>query len=421
MSSHVSELGSIDRVTAAEAALGRPWFRLSFEPALEREYNRHSAARRVREIQFWLLFGLLLRLMGLGSDIAIGGAVAEYGLVLRLGIIVPVALFSFWFLAPRFSARTHDIAATVMPYLCVIGLCLLGTIAPEPQAFRYFLLAGTNIAVVNLVMPLRFQHAAAFTALSVATYIALAFSGVGGLDPRAVADVAPLCSAAAILSLAVVWRNDVQQRRAFLASEQIAHQAAALANANEELKRLLATDALTGVHNRRYLEQVLKAWTEGAKGEPEPLGVLMVDVDHFKSYNDLVGHRAGDACLKDVARAIVDNVRQGDIVTRYGGEEFAVLVPGASEAAATALGERIRAAVEALEFPHPRGRCATVSISVGVAAGAPDSSVALERLIAEADRALYRSKNLGRNRVTAAGEGAAPETAQLSTSTKSAA
>jgi diguanylate cyclase (GGDEF)-like protein len=416
-----SEQASIDRVTRAEAELGRSWLRLEFEPDLERDYDRYSAAQRVREIQFWLLFGLLLRLIGLGNDFSMGGAVADYGLVFRLGIIAPLVLFSFWFLNPRFSALTHDIAATASPYLCVIGLCLLGSIAPEPNAFRYFLLAGVNIVAVNLVMPLRFRHAAVFTGLSVVTYVALAFSGVGGLDPRSVLDVVLLYSVASLVSLGVIWRNDIHDRRAFLANEQIKHQAVALTKANEELQRLLATDALTGVHNRRYLEQVLKAWSEGATGEAQPLGVLMIDVDHFKSYNDLVGHRAGDDCLRDVARAIVDNVRDGDIVTRYGGEEFVVLVPGVSEGASAALGERIRAAVEALELPHPRGRYATVSISVGVAAGAPDGGGALDKLITDADQALYRSKHLGRNRVTTASETAAPATEAPLPSKKSAA
>jgi diguanylate cyclase (GGDEF)-like protein len=231
----------------------------------------------------------------------------------------------------------------------------------------------------------------------------MAFSGYAGVDPWAVIDIVFLYSAAAVASLIVTYRNGVTDRRAFLASEKINAQATALALANEELQRLLKLDALTGVYNRRYLDQSLKTRGEIAIADRAYLGVLMVDVDHFKIYNDRLGHRAGDDCLRAIARAIVANVRGGeDIVTRYGGEEFAVLVPGLSLDDTRALGERIRAAIERLEIPHPRAGDAKVTVSVGVAAGVPETAEALDRLINVADVALYRSKHLGRNRVTSA-------------------
>jgi diguanylate cyclase (GGDEF)-like protein len=248
-------------------------------------------------------------------------------------------------------------------------------------------------------MPLRFRHAFAFTVASMSAYLFMTL--FGGIDPRSVIDIVFLYSMAAIASLIVAYRNDVVDRRAFLASEQISLQGAALAHANEELQRLLNADALTGIHNRRYLDQSLMRIGQDAIADRTHLGVLMVDVDHFKIYNDMLGHRAGDECLREVARAITANVREGtDIVTRYGGEEFAVLAPGLPPEGTQALGERIRSAIEALAMPHPRARDAKVTASVGTAAAIPDGVGALERLIEKADRALYRSKHLGRNRVT---------------------
>ncbi len=113
--------------------------------------------------------------------------------------------------------------------------------------------------------------------------------------------------------------------------------------------------------------------------------------------------RATSACVRWPAPSSRPCVAAPDIVTRYGGEEFAVLVPGLSPEDTEALGERIRAAVEARAIPHPRARGATVTISVGTAASIPDGADALDRLINDADGALYRSKHLGRNRVTLAG------------------
>jgi diguanylate cyclase (GGDEF)-like protein len=395
---------SIDAITRAERMLGRWCLRPSFWPKLERAYEAFSSERRFRALRFWLLFGLVLRALGLSSELSIGGDMPAYGLVFRIVVLVPVVLVSLWLIAPRFPVWTQAIASMAPPYLCVVGLCLLGAVAPAPNEFRYFLMAGVNIVAANLVMPLRFRHAVGLTLLSLSTYVGMALSGVGNVHPADVIDVVFFYSVAAIASLGVSWRNELADRRAFLASERINHQAAALARANEELKRLIETDALTGVRNRRYLDQALKVRDTDAAAAGRALGVLMVDVDHFKVYNDMLGHRAGDECLRDVANAIVANVRDGlDVVTRYGGEEFAVLVPGASQKDAMALGERIRAAVEALDIAHPRARDAKVTVSVGTSAAISSSEDTLSRLIDEADAALYRSKNLGRNRVTSAG------------------
>jgi diguanylate cyclase (GGDEF)-like protein len=394
-------LDSIDALTRAETSLARFRLNLSFEPELERQYEAYSSDRRNRAVRFWLLFGLLLRVIGLSSELAIGGDMPAYGIAFRLGILLPVVLVSLAFLSPRYSTRAQGLAATAAPFLCVVGISLLGTIAPPAHEARYFFLAGVNIVAINLVMPLRFHHAVAYTLASLAAYIAIAV--FGSVDPRAIVDVLFIYTAAAAASLMVTYRNDVADRRAFLASEKISAQAAALTRANEELQRLLTTDALTGVYNRRYLDQSLMAHGEKAAADNSHLGVVMVDVDHFKAYNDMFGHRAGDECLREVARVIVANVRDGtDIVTRYGGEEFAVLAPGLSPEGTEALAERIRAAIEERAIPHPRARDAKVTVSAGTSAIIPKGVGVLETLFETADSALYRSKNLGRNRVTRA-------------------
>jgi diguanylate cyclase (GGDEF)-like protein len=419
--SHQKPIAALAR---AEAELDRFWAKLSFDPALEQRYEAYSSERRNRTLRFWLVFGLVLRLLGLSSELAIGGDMPTYGLAFRVGLLVPVVLVSLWFLSPRYSLATQGVAATAAPILCVVGICFLGSVAPSPHEVRYFFLAGVNIVAINLVMPLRFHHAVVYTAVSIATYLFMAFSGYAGADSWQVIDIVFVYSAAAVASLVVAYRNGIVDRRAFLASEKISAQTSALAHANEELQRLLELDALTGVYNRRYLDLSLKTRGEAAIADHAPLGVIMVDVDHFKIYNDKLGHRAGDDCLRDVAHAIVANVRAGtDIVTRYGGEEFAVLVPGLSLDDTQALGERVRAAIETLDIPHPHAGHAKVTVSVGVAASVPETAEMLDRLINEADAALYRSKHLGRNRVTCATEpeSATAEAGERWDSTKSAA
>ncbi|RDI98216.1 GGDEF domain-containing protein [Dyella solisilvae] len=156
-------------------------------------------------------------------------------------------------------------------------------------------------------------------------------------------------------------------------------------------------DALTGVLNRRALVRRLHAAITEARLQKEPLALLFLDMDHFKSINDRYGHPAGDACLRAVAEAIGDELRPGDWLGRYGGEEFVIGLPGASHDNAMAIGERVRHRIEALHV-HTRGSTLQTTVSVGVACleGLADTA---DDLIARADGALYRAKTDGRNRI----------------------
>ena len=182
--------------------------------------------------------------------------------------------------------------------------------------------------------------------------------------------------------------------------------------ANEALERLSRTDPLTGLANRRHVEETLeREWARQAR-EKGPLAVLMLDIDSFKAFNDTYGHQAGDECLRQVARAIEASVRgPQDVAGRYGGEEFIVVLPRSETAAAAAVGERVRRRVEELGILHAGSPCApVVTVSVGAASARPGDDASAEALVHRADDALYASKGAGRNRVTpppddVAGEG----------------
>ncbi|WP_420135892.1 GGDEF domain-containing protein, partial [Rhodopseudomonas sp.] len=173
-----------------------------------------------------------------------------------------------------------------------------------------------------------------------------------------------------------------------------------LRQANEALGKLSNTDPLTGAFNRRYLDEVIE---HDATSLVPSLGqgVLMIDVDHFKLFNDHGGHAEGDICLQRIVAAIRLHVRPScDIVVRYGGEEFAVVLPGMDEPALLKAAERLRCAVADLRIPHPAlGAGRVVTISVGGAVAQPDER--LSDAILRADQSLYRAKRGGRNRVLA--------------------
>ena len=175
----------------------------------------------------------------------------------------------------------------------------------------------------------------------------------------------------------------------------------------ERLKIAGLTDALTGVKNRRYFEQRLGEEWQRARRYRRPLAAAMVDIDRFKRINDAYGHQAGDEVLQAVARAMGLHMRQSDVLCRYGGEEFAVLLPDTPPVRAQEVAERLRAAVAGRPFAVADEVELHVTISVGIAAWQPaaDQSgefASAEALIAAADRALYAAKEAGRNVTCAA-------------------
>jgi len=156
------------------------------------------------------------------------------------------------------------------------------------------------------------------------------------------------------------------------------------------------TDPLTGLYNQRYLMRHLRGLMSA--GQTKGLGVLMLDVDHFKSVNDRFGHAAGDKALKAIAEALRGRTRVFDSIARYGGEEFVVVMPGASELDAVTAGERLRSAIESMPFHPSAGVTHKLTVSIGVAY-TDRREITAEALLQSADKAMYRAKNAGRNRV----------------------
>jgi two-component system cell cycle response regulator len=163
---------------------------------------------------------------------------------------------------------------------------------------------------------------------------------------------------------------------------------------------LAVVDPLTGLHNRRYLESHLLALLEQAARTGRPLSAMILDIDHFKRVNDSFGHDCGDEVLKTFSARVKRAVRGADLMCRFGGEEFVVIMPDTKLAVARLVGERIREAVASAPFPIEQGaRAIPVTVSIGVAGSGPGDTP--DALFKRADRALYLSKNSGRNRVTA--------------------
>lgn len=221
---------------------------------------------------------------------------------------------------------------------------------------------------------------------------------------------------AVALLLWAVWRytqrlkSDADEQRALRAEVSaardqlevlVAQRTAALEQANAQLQVLSTTDSLTGLANRRCFESHWDLEWQRALRQGTPLAVLMIDVDHFKLYNDFYGHPQGDVALQQVATVLQQEVRRaGELAARYGGEEFVVVLPGLQASEAQARAQHIAQAVAALGVVHAVSPTAAVlTLSVGVAWGVPQGNEPRQRLLSLADDALYQAKHAGRNRV----------------------
>ncbi|MEG3757782.1 diguanylate cyclase [Pseudoalteromonas carrageenovora] len=172
---------------------------------------------------------------------------------------------------------------------------------------------------------------------------------------------------------------------------------------NDLLEMLASIDGLTEIPNRRYLDENLSREWRRSKRSGTPLSVLLMDIDHFKRYNDCYGHRAGDECLKEVAQVLAAQCERGsDFIARYGGEEFAAVLPGVGKADAIEFANKIRSAVNALDIEHKASLNADhITISIGIATTESGQIYAGQALLEEADLGLYAAKDEGRDRIIA--------------------
>ena len=182
------------------------------------------------------------------------------------------------------------------------------------------------------------------------------------------------------------------------------HRARLIDNLARDLDKMSREDPLTGIANRRVFDMRLRReWQQGTR-TAAPLSLLMIDIDHFKRFNDSLGHQAGDACLQAVAQVLASSAaRSTDLPARYGGEEFSVILPVTDEGGAEQVAKTILYRVQRLEVLHPDSSTAPhITVSIGVATLLATADKAENELIKVADRALYRAKKEGRNRVVVA-------------------
>jgi len=342
-----------------DAALAQPWYHSRFAPRLERHFELDTSPTRSSQIRFALLLIAGVQFVVLLPDAQIGREQLVRGLTVRVGFLAPLLVLAAWLILRQLPIWLENITALV-PVLAAIACDSWMALHGSGQiADSYFTGIGMGIFFNNVILPLRPRHAIFSTLASLVVYDAF-IVGTFGTSPIAQCRRAALnMSLFVLISLVFRWRSENNYRRTFLLTAQNRLHVQQLSWANRQLTELSYTDALTGLPNRRYFDEMLpRAW-KTALNRAEPLALMMIDVDHFKNFNDVLGHAAGDKCLQRIAHALQFSVRvEVDTVARYGGEEFVAILPEASPTEALTIGERVRTAIVALETlsPHFPGK-----------------------------------------------------------------
>lgn len=386
-----------------EAELTRPWGRVAFlAPEVEVAFRKATFPSRKRHVLIEIGVLVLIALSVLPIDIA-EHQHWRVALALRLGVIAPVKAVAFRLAWTARTDRGLDIASALSFCVSFAVVVALGLIGQPGIQEHYFSVLGAIALLYAAFSGQRMRGAVLSVGFVVTLFVLASFH----LDPqvrRGMIAYAGFVAAFSLVALAI-HRHVIERavRTFFLREQLLAAQNEELGRRIGELDRLARTDPLTGLGNRRLMEEALAAALERSRLQGGGVGVSILDVDHFKRFNDTAGHLAGDACLTAIAGCLTETFREGDVtVARLGGEEFGLLVSDAAPEAMLAVGERARAAVEAMGHVHP-GRAdgmSVVTVSVGVSSVVPHPELQAADLLRAADEALYESKARGRNAVT---------------------
>jgi diguanylate cyclase (GGDEF)-like protein len=365
-----------------------------FPPDLERQFRaqRAAALAEVNSQTFWMVAFLVLSFSA--WDWYVDPARWDEALWIRsLGAIVILGSG----LMQRMSQRADWAPLLAKARFTAAVLAVAGALAILDRGFLVGIAGLISVLLSAPYIAIDRRDVLVMNAAPLAG-IALVMA-VGRVDGFAAINAWIFIILSLAVSLMLARVLEASNRRAFALEQQLSREA--------------RTDALTGLRNRRALEETAQAELKRAARQGTPIAVVLGDVDHFKEINDRHGHDVGDRVITAVGAHLIAVARESDVLGRWGGEEFLAILPGSDEPSAVALAERMRIAIEAAQLPLPDG--GRVTISLGVASLPPGKADAWswDRLVQRADRAMYRAKKDGRNRVEPAGEDRAAEQVAL--------
>jgi len=379
-----TETGSIDAKTGLEVD------QLRFAPESEAELQKYFVQRSLARARwataiYFALVAVVTAINMRGSMAPLTEALQQPIYLLRLGVACPaLVIILAATVIPELQRHYQWIAATavIVTGMSVMIISGLAAAAGQPQ-FQM----GDVLVVVYATL---FLGLLSRPVMVVAAALMISFVVIGlylGVSVDHLIFASCVVFATTLMSVLSALRMERLLRANFIE--------------NRMLNDIAERDGLTGLYNRRMFDNLTNRLWLQAQRNKDALQIILVDLDHFKAYNDLYGHQAGDNCIRRVAAIIARAAKRPfDFCARYGGEEFALVLYAPSGEDPTALPEQIRRDTMALAIPHAHAEGAkTLSVSIGSATAQPDTKRSLAGLIQTADEALYRAKQLGRNRV----------------------
>ncbi|MBC7701027.1 diguanylate cyclase [Aquabacterium sp.] len=392
---------SADSAEQIDQLLSNGFPTLRFPAVLERRFQHDTAADRLRVIIITAALVVILFNGYLLTDLLMIPDVFAQAVTLRTGLFTPVCLIGLYVLIKTPHPFFREILVLLAGVLAASIALYLPSISKDPLAGPYLVGLAMVVMFSHSVAQMRFWMAVALDVfIAIGTVVALRF-----IPPAPIEVMVPsglVLISTVTFTLFGCYSLERDERQNWLLRIRETNLLAALKTANERLDKISRSDLLTQVANRRHFDEFLTQVWERAELDGSEVSLIMIDVDHFKTFNDHYGHPAGDECLRQVAGTLKRRLRRpGDLVARFGGEEFIAVLTGTPLPVALQAADRIRVAIERLRVPHVGSPTSSfVTVSVGVAAMRPiDRGTSQKTLLTKADESLYRAKNSGRNRV----------------------
>ncbi len=388
----MSDANAGTRGTNARARLD--WL-LRMPPEVERAEERDFGAERIKHLRHAIIVGLIVYNIYNLTSLYLMADIQPFTVMMRLFVLAPGSLAIFY-LVPRLPPAIRELL--LLQGMFVASLLPLYLLYISQSAYASYTLGELPLVLLfgNMLLVLRFRWALAFTSVTCLTALFVIHTKPG-LDPNLIFPLTVQAVTGLFFTLYGNWHVERQRCLTYLARYDAQNRADRAERRGEVLRDLTLTDMLTGIANRRHLDETLDQWL----AERDEVLLLMVDVDHFKAFNDRFGHVAGDDCLRRIAAALsAFAARHEGFAARYGGEEFTLLFAVDAETGGAFLADRLVRSVRELSIPHPArvDGLVTVTVSVGYAGIGPDTTRDLRALITRADQALYEAKSAGRNR-----------------------
>lgn len=384
---------------------GFPWMR--FPGSLEQQFLLDVAEARRKHFVISSVIALLIYNGFLVADYLMARDVFWLAVQIRILFFSPLALLFIYLIQRQRGAFIHSLPTASLEVIVVSGgliaatsLAFILSETRSPLAPYYHVGFCVVVLYGNVVQRLRFWYATIFSVALLGIHVA-GIVLLGSFPPRLLWPIVSMVLSSVVFSLTANYVMERDERKRYLLTLRERGVVRELTRAHERLQELSRVDALTGLYNRRHFQEYLQQVWERAQYDGSSVSILMVDVDHFKKYNDRYGHPAGDECLSQIAAVLQSTLRRPqDLIARYGGEEFIAVLPATDASYAMAVAERVRVAVEALQMRHESSSASHfVTVSIGVVSCKADFLLKSAALISTADQALYQAKHEGRNRV----------------------